>query len=121
MVCTDKTNGVARPANTRETSFEIADVIIDFTSPKALFSFTESAVAKKTGLVVGTTGLEKQHFNLLKQTGNSTKVFYAPNMSFYGFPISDTEHGRLIFKEPEWQERGMLNLQNTPLPLDMCK
>jgi 4-hydroxy-tetrahydrodipicolinate reductase len=26
--------------------------------------------------------LEEQHFNLLKQTGNSTKVFYAPNMSF---------------------------------------
>ena len=69
-------------ANTRETSFEIADVIIDFTSPKALFAFTESAVANKTGLVVGTTGLEEQHFNLLKQTGNSTKVFYAPNMSF---------------------------------------
>jgi 4-hydroxy-tetrahydrodipicolinate reductase len=69
-------------ANTRETSFEIADVIIDFTSPKALFAFTESAVASKTGLVIGTTGLEEQHFNLLKQTGNSTRVFYAPNMSF---------------------------------------
>ena len=65
-------------ASTRETSFEIADVIIDFTSPKALFAFTESAVASKTSLVVGTTGLEEQHFNLLKQTGKSTKVFYAP-------------------------------------------
>ena len=69
-------------AITRENSFEVADVIIDFTSPKALFAFTESAVASKTGLVVGTTGLEEQHFNLLKQTGKSTKVFYAPNMSF---------------------------------------
>jgi 4-hydroxy-tetrahydrodipicolinate reductase len=44
-------------AITRESSFEIADVIIDFTSPKALFAFTESAVASNTGLVVGTTGL----------------------------------------------------------------
>ena len=69
-------------ATTREHSFERADVIIDFTSPKALFAFTESAVASKTGLVIGTTGLEEQHFNLLKQTGNSTRVFYAPNMSF---------------------------------------
>ena len=66
----------------RESSFEVADVIIDFTSPKALFAFTESAVASKTSLVVGTTGLEEQHFNLLKQAGKSTKVFYAPNMSF---------------------------------------
>ena len=69
-------------ATNRESSFDTADVIIDFTSPKALFAFTESAVASKTSLVVGTTGLDKQHFNLLKQTGKSTKVFYAPNMSF---------------------------------------
>ena len=69
-------------ATNRENSFDAADVIIDFTSPKALFAFTESAVASKTSLVVGTTGLEEQHFNLLKQTGQSTKVFYAPNMSF---------------------------------------
>ena len=69
-------------ATNRENSFDAADVIIDFTSPKALFAITESAVASKTSLVVGTTGLEEQHFNLLKQTGQSTKVFYAPNMSF---------------------------------------
>ena len=66
----------------REKSFEAADVIIDFTSPKALFAFTESAVSSQTGLVIGKTGLEEQHFNLLKQTGKSTSVFYAPNMSF---------------------------------------
>ncbi len=69
-------------ATNRESSFDVADVIVDFTSPKALFSFTESAIASKTSLVVGTTGLEEQHFSLLKQTGKSTKVFYAPNMSF---------------------------------------
>jgi len=67
---------------TREESFKEADVVIDFTSPKALFSFTESAVSNNTCLVVGTTGLEKDHFKLLEQAGNSTKVFYAPNMSF---------------------------------------
>ena len=69
-------------ATNRESSFDVADVIIDFTSPKELFAFTESAVASKTSLVVGTTGLEEQHFKLLKQTGKSIKVFYAPNMSF---------------------------------------
>ena len=69
-------------ATNKESSFDAADIIIDFTSPKALFAFTESAVASKTSLVVGTTGLEEQHFDLLKQTGKSTKIFYAPNMSF---------------------------------------
>jgi len=82
QVFLDEMNLSHEIAKTREHSFERADVIIDFTSPKALFAFTESAVSSKTGLVIGTTGLEEQHFNLLKQTGNSTRVFYAPNMSF---------------------------------------
>ena len=69
-------------ATNRENSFEAADVVIDFTSPKALFNFTESAVANNTGLVIGTTGLENQHFKLLQQSGQSVPVFYAPNMSF---------------------------------------
>ena len=67
---------------TREESFEKADIVIDFTTPKALFNFTEAAVSNNTGLIIGTTGLDESHFNLLKQTSNSTKVFYAPNMSY---------------------------------------
>ena len=69
-------------STTREESFEKADIVIDFTTPKALFNFTEAAVSNNTGLVIGTTGLNESHFNLLKQTSNSTKVFYAPNMSY---------------------------------------
>ena len=67
------------PENTiiaRENAFKEADVVIDFTSPKALFSFTESAVSNNTCLVVGTTGLDKNHFKLLEQAGKSTKIFY---------------------------------------------
>lgn len=66
----------------KEESFQIADVVIDFTSPKALYSFTEIAVSTNTGLIIGTTGLEDQHFKLLQQTGKSVPVFYSPNMSF---------------------------------------
>ena len=69
-------------STTREESFEKADIVIDFTTPKALFNFTEAPVSNNTGLVIGTTGLDESHFNLLKQTSNSTKVFYAPNMSY---------------------------------------
>ncbi|MAV82454.1 MAG: 4-hydroxy-tetrahydrodipicolinate reductase [Pelagibacteraceae bacterium] len=68
-------------ATTSDASFDLADIVIDFTSPSSLFMFTESAVAHKAGLVVGTTGLEEKHFQLLKQTSTATKVFYAPNMS----------------------------------------
>ena len=69
-------------ATNKESSFERADVVIDFTTPKALFSFTEAAVSHNTSLVIGTTGLEDQHFKLLQQAGKSVPIFYAPNMSF---------------------------------------
>lgn len=68
-------------AITSDDAFDRADVVIDFTSPSALFMFTESAIAHKAALVVGTTGLEQKHFNLLQQTSKATKIFYAPNMS----------------------------------------
>jgi len=45
-------------AITSDDAFDRADVVIDFTSPSALFMFTESAIAHKAALVVGTTGLE---------------------------------------------------------------
>ena len=75
-------NQIQNVFTTREESFEKADIVIDFTIPKALFNFTEAAVSNNAGLVIGTTGLDESHFNLLKQTSNSTKVFYAPNMSY---------------------------------------
>ena len=78
-----KSFGLQKKVNTsKDKSFEEADVVIDFSSPKALFSFTESAVNSKTALVVGTTGLDDGHFKLLRQAAQSTQVFYAPNMSF---------------------------------------
>ena len=80
--CINKNQIQENVFTTREESFEKADIVIDFTTPKALFSFTEVAVSNNTGLVIGTTGLDESHFNLLKQTSNSTKVFYAPNMSY---------------------------------------
>ncbi len=78
----NKNNIQGNVFTTREESFDKADIVIDFTTPKALFNFTEAAVSNNAGLVIGTTGLDESHFNLLKQTSNSTKVFYAPNMSY---------------------------------------
>lgn len=68
-------------ATTSDAAFDQADIVIDFTTPGSLFMFAESAIAHKTGLVIGTTGLETKHFDLLEQTSKATKVFYAPNMS----------------------------------------
>lgn len=68
-------------ATTIDAAFDLADIVIDFTTPSALFLFTESAIAHKASLVVGTTGLDPKHFDLLKQTSKATKIFYAPNMS----------------------------------------
>lgn len=56
-------------------------VMIDFTAKDALQTHIEQALQHQLGLVVGTTGLEKQHFEALQQASLQIPVLYAPNMS----------------------------------------
>ncbi|MFN4216587.1 MAG: 4-hydroxy-tetrahydrodipicolinate reductase [Brevinematales bacterium] len=57
------------------------DVFIDFTTPEALQSHLEIAVAKNKALVVGTTGLQQEHFSLLDKASQTIPVLWAPNFS----------------------------------------
>lgn len=60
---------------------EACDVIVDFSLPDALSGVVSSAVSRKCALVVGTTGLQESHYQLLKQAGETIPVFTATNMS----------------------------------------
>lgn len=57
------------------------DVFIDFTTPEALKSHLEIAVAKGKAFVVGTTGLQQEHFSLLEKASQTIPVLWAPNFS----------------------------------------
>lgn len=61
--------------------FDAADVVIDFTAPAATEAHAALAVASKTALVVGTTGLTTEHEAALARTATVVPVVYAPNFS----------------------------------------
>jgi 4-hydroxy-tetrahydrodipicolinate reductase len=64
-----------------------ADVILDFSSPKAAKSLCTYAVDKGIALVVGTTGLTEEHKQVLKEASKSVPVFVSHNMSLGVFLI----------------------------------
>lgn len=59
---------------------ENADIIIDFSNPKAVKRLSEYASKRKIPLVVGTTGLTDEHKNILSKVSEDVAVFVSHNM-----------------------------------------
>lgn len=59
-----------------------SDVVIDFSAIDVLPQLLHHAKKNIVPLVIGTTGLSKEHEYLMKETSNSVPIFYSPNMSF---------------------------------------
>ncbi|MDI3481891.1 MAG: 4-hydroxy-tetrahydrodipicolinate reductase [Tepidanaerobacteraceae bacterium] len=60
---------------------EKADVILDFSNPKALESLCGFAMERQIPLVVGTTGLNGIHKKMLQDASKKIPVFVSHNMS----------------------------------------
>lgn len=58
-----------------------ADVIIDFSHPSALSDILEYAKANGLGAVIATTGLDKEHIELVNNAAKAIPVFFTYNMS----------------------------------------
>ncbi|MCR4429823.1 MAG: 4-hydroxy-tetrahydrodipicolinate reductase [Tepidanaerobacteraceae bacterium] len=58
-----------------------ADVIVDFSNPKALESLCGFAVERRIPMVIGTTGLDDIHKKLLRYSSEKIPVFVSHNMS----------------------------------------
>lgn len=58
-----------------------ADVLIDFSSPKALVSNLGAAVAASTPLLIGTTGLEEDHHRAIDDAAEHIAVLQTGNTS----------------------------------------
>ncbi|UCG00002.1 MAG: 4-hydroxy-tetrahydrodipicolinate reductase [Spirochaetaceae bacterium] len=58
-----------------------ADVIVDFSSPKALPSLLEGAAKKKLPLIIATTGHTQEDKTLIAETSGSLPIFVSANMS----------------------------------------
>lgn len=59
----------------------VADVIIDFSSPKNLAEMLEYAKENGIGIVLCTTGFSKEEQNLIDETAKEIPIFQSANMS----------------------------------------
>lgn len=57
------------------------EVIIDFTTPQGTGLLLEQALKIPKPIVIGTTGLETHHENLIKEASKKMPILYASNMS----------------------------------------
>ena len=60
---------------------QVANVLVDFSSPEALEATLDSAVAAGTPILVGTTGLAERHHWLIDQAANAIAVVQTGNTS----------------------------------------
>lgn len=61
--------------------FQIADAVIDFTSPESTKKHAWLAAKHKKSLIIGTTGLTLDDEHELEDAANETTIIYAANMS----------------------------------------
>lgn len=75
------------------TSFEKctvpADVVVDFSSPKALPALLKGVKEKKIPLIIATTGLTQEDRALIAETSESFPIFVSANMSLGVNLLSD--------------------------------
>jgi len=58
-----------------------SDVLIDFTSPESTMSNLKTCVENKVKIVIGTTGLNDDQIQLIKDAGQTSAVVFSSNMS----------------------------------------
>ena len=61
--------------------FDSADVVIDFTLPKATVLHAEAAINHGTALVIGTTGLSRDQQNFVEEASKTVTIVQAANYS----------------------------------------
>ena len=61
--------------------FKVSDAVVDFTTPKATLAHARLAAKTGKALIVGTTGLDKDHLAALRTAAKKAVVVQAANMS----------------------------------------
>ena len=75
-----KFNGI-KPEFNSDKSFKRTDIIIDFTVPNYTLEILKIATRLKKKVVIGTTGFNKNHENLIKKYSKKIPILKAGNMS----------------------------------------
>ena len=75
-----KFNGI-KPELNSDKAFEKTDIIVDFTVPDCTLEILKIATRLKKNVVIGTTGFNKNHENLIKKYSKKIPILKAGNMS----------------------------------------
>jgi 4-hydroxy-tetrahydrodipicolinate reductase len=79
-----------------------ADVLVDFSSPKALEATLEACIAAKKPIVVGTTGLEERHHWLIDDAAKDIAVLQTGNTSLGVTLLAHLVREAAARLDPEW-------------------
>ncbi len=63
------------------TLFENTEIVIDFTVPEAVQKHLSYARKNKVAMVIGTTGLNKEHMRMISEASKEIPIVYARNTS----------------------------------------
>ena len=75
-----KFNGI-KPELNSDKAFKKTDIIVDFTVPDCTLEILKIATRLKKKVVIGTTGFNKNHENLIKKYSKKIPILKAGNMS----------------------------------------
>ncbi|WP_265570355.1 4-hydroxy-tetrahydrodipicolinate reductase [Sphingomicrobium nitratireducens] len=82
---------------------EGGDVLVDFSAPDALRQSIDAAVSAGMPLLVGTTGLDEGHKDLLASAAQDIPVLYAPNTSLGVALLADlVERAARVLGRDDW-------------------
>ena len=62
-------------------SNDLGDVLVDFSSPDAVHASLDRAMSAAAPLVIGTTGLQDEHYSLIADAAKTIPILLAPNTS----------------------------------------
>ncbi|WP_106639883.1 4-hydroxy-tetrahydrodipicolinate reductase [Allosphingosinicella vermicomposti] len=79
-----------------------ADVLIDFSAPAGLTAHLDAAVAARTPIVIGTTGLTADHQAAIDAAAKSVAVLQAANMSLGVNILAHLVRETAVRLGPEW-------------------
>ncbi|QNN64113.1 4-hydroxy-tetrahydrodipicolinate reductase [Sphingomonas rhizophila] len=90
-----------------DDEFEIAsdhgDVLIDFSAPAALRQSLDRAVSAAVPLLVGTTGLDEGHHELIREASRTIPILVAPNTSLGVALLADlVERAARVLPTADW-------------------
>ncbi|WP_265563549.1 4-hydroxy-tetrahydrodipicolinate reductase [Sphingomicrobium arenosum] len=107
LIAPDGRMGQAIKAAAADTDIAIvdtgADVLIDFSAPDALRGSIDRALSENVPLLVGTTGLDEGHDQLLEEAARDIAVLKAPNTSLGVALLADlVTRAARILGEDSW-------------------